>query len=93
MFLRWAFWICFVSLILFLAFVLFAPSVFAEEYRLEPLFHDPNPCDGVNDPGSRVNPYVLRDSYGREVGRITVPCHSRDCPRQLSKFPWKKNPE
>ena len=80
-------------LVFCVAFVLSVPPP-AGGYRLEPLFNDVNPHDGIHDPGSLSNPYILKDFHGREIGRIRTPYHKQICPQQpnlqLYPFPWRK---
>ena len=53
--------------------VLAAPALalgWGEEYTIEPKYYDFNQNDGIYDPGSRENPYVIRDRGGQTVGTI-----------------------
>lgn len=74
----------------FLVFcVVFTLPVFliAGEYRLRPLFVDVISGDGINDAGSRSNPYILEDSHGREINRIWFPYRGRNCSWQSASQP------
>ena len=53
-----------------LAVVLFASVAMAGEYTIKTNIPDFTPGDGFMDAGSPLNPYVVTDSYGREVGKI-----------------------
>ena len=91
MFLKWLF-----GLLVFYLVSVLSVSSFAEEYyRMEPLFNDVNPCDGIHDPGSLSNPYILKDFHGQEIGRIRTPHRKQIYPRQSNllppEFPWRKN--
>ena len=60
------------------AFIIIILSVFlalpiitmAGEITIQSQFPDPQPGDGIMDAGSPLNPYILRDDSGQEIGRM-----------------------
>lgn len=40
------------------------------DYEVKPKYWDSNPKDGFMDPGSSINPYIIRDRHGRETHEI-----------------------
>lgn len=50
--------------------VLPGAAIQAGDYLIEPQFYDHNPRDGFMDPGSALNPYILKDRSGNRFGTI-----------------------
>ena len=48
----------------------FALPVLADEYTIESALPDFQPGDGYMEAGSPLNPYIIRNEYGEEVGVI-----------------------
>lgn len=55
---------------LILISVLLTSFAIAEETEISPRYYDFDAYDGFMDPGSYSNPYVVKDSYGQELGEI-----------------------
>ena len=56
--------------ILLVSLMLICATASAKSYRVKPKHFDLDPNDGVLDPGSPSNPYVIEDEYGNEVGTV-----------------------
>ena len=50
----------------------FALPVLADEYTIESALPDFQPGDGYMEAGSPLNPYIIRNEYGEEVGTIST---------------------
>jgi hypothetical protein len=55
---------------LIIAILFISTVAMAQEYEIKPRYHDIYPHDGIMDPGTQSNPYVITDPYGREQGEV-----------------------
>ena len=56
--------------LIILSILFFALPCLAGEITIQSQFPDPQPGDGIMDAGSPLNPYILRDDSGQEIGRM-----------------------
>ncbi len=58
------------KILIIIAILAITSMCFAGEYIIQPTIPDINPGDGLFEPGSTFNPYIISDEYGQEVGTI-----------------------
>ena len=59
------------AILFFSLAILFSFSALANEYTIESEINDFQPGDGYMEAGSPLNPYIIRNEYGEEVGTIS----------------------
>ena len=58
------------AILFFIVAILFSFPALADEYTIESQFPDFQPGDGYFEAGSPLNPFVIKNEYGEEVGTI-----------------------
>ena len=61
------------AILIVLVAILFSfTCALADEYTIESALPDFQPGDGYMEAGSPLNPYIIRNEYGEEVGTIST---------------------